>query len=241
MARRTRNRRNRPWLIAVVVVVVLVGLALGVVDLEDLTGEGSGTTTSFTNGTSESGDPEEAAEALENLEVEPAGSMEGYSREEFPHWSGAGEFGWQAPDPSCDARDAALARDGEDVEIGSDCEILSGEWTDPYAGEVITDSSEIDIDHIVPLANAWRSGADEWDDDLREEFANAPINLLSTDAGENRAKGDRGPEAWRPPDEGAWCDYSVRWISVKSSYELSVNEEERASLEEMLQTCRPMP
>lgn len=221
---------------AVVVAVAVVGLALGVIDLDDITG-GSGGTMSPATGTSEAGSPSEASDALGRLEVEPADSMAGYSRDEFPHWSDAGEFGWEAPNASCDARDASLIRDGEAVEVGDGCDIEAGEWVDPYAGETITDSSSVDIDHIVPLANAWRSGATEWDEPMREEFANAPINLLSTDAGENRSKGDRGPEAWRPPDEGAWCDYSVRWVSVKSTYELSVNEQERAALEEMLATC----
>lgn len=238
VARRRRGSpTNRLLIGAVIVVVVVVGLALGVVDLEDLTGEGGGSPSASVGGTSGAGSPEEASDALDTLAVEPSGSMAGYSRDEFPHWSGADEFGWEAPDTSCDTRDAALVRDGEGVEVGDGCDIESGEWIDPYAGETITDSSSVDIDHIVPLANAWRSGADEWDEPLREEFANVPINLLSTDAGENRSKGDRGPEAWRPPDEGAWCGYSVRWISVKSEYELSVNEQEKSALEEMLATC----
>ncbi|MBA2694072.1 MAG: HNH endonuclease [Rubrobacter sp.] len=237
MARRRRGRSaNRMLIGAAIVVVAVVGLALGVVDLEDLTGGEIGASAP-PPGTSEAGSPLEASDTLAALEVEAEGSMSGYSRDEFPHWSGADEFGWEAPDSSCDARDASLIRDGEAVEVGDGCDIESGEWVDPYAGETITDSSSVDIDHIVPLANAWRSGADEWGKPLREEFANAQINLLSTDAGENRSKGDRGPEAWRPPDEGAWCDYSVRWVSVKSEYELSVNEEERAALEEMLATC----
>lgn len=240
MAGRRRRRgssKNRLILGVVIAVVALVALTLGIIDLEDLTGgEGDGNTASIT-GTSETGDPQAASEALAELEVEAAGSMAGYSREDFPHWSSAEEFGWDAPDSSCDVREAALARDGEGVEIGEDCDIASGEWVDPYAGEVITDSSSVDIDHIVPLANAYRSGANEWDEPLSEEFANAPINLLSTDSGENRSKGDRGPEAYRPPDESAWCDYSIRWIQVKSAYELSVNEQERAALEEMLATC----
>jgi hypothetical protein len=241
VARRRRgNSTNRLIIGAVVVVVVVVGLAIGVVDLDDLTG-GSGANLSPDARTSEAGSPSEASDALATLEVEAAGSMAGYSRDEFPHWSDAEEFGWEAPDTSCDARDASLIRDGESVEVGEGCDVVSGEWVDPYAGETLTDSSSVDIDHIVPLANAWRSGADEWDEPLREEFANTPTNLLSTDAGENRSKGDRGPEAWRPPDEGAWCDYSVRWVSVKSEYELSVNEAEKSALEEMLATCEAGP
>ncbi|MBA2375036.1 MAG: HNH endonuclease [Rubrobacter sp.] len=239
MARRRRRGSSKSRLLvgAAVIVVVVAGLALGVVDIEGLTGGGGGGNAALTTGTSGAGSPSEASDALATLEVEPEGSMSGYSRDEFPHWSGADEFGWEAPDSSCDTRDASLIRDGDAVEVGESCDIESGEWLDPYAGETITDSSSVDIDHIVPLANAWRSGADEWDEPLREEFANAQINLLSTDPGENRSKGDRGPETWRPTDEGAWCDYSARWVSVKSEYELSVNEGEKAALEETLATC----
>ncbi|MGH3086333.1 MAG: HNH endonuclease family protein [Rubrobacteraceae bacterium] len=236
MARRRRgSSKNRLITVAIIAVAVVAGLAFGMIDLDDLMDLAGPANNSM--GTSETGNPDEASEALAALEVAPSGSMAGYSREDFPHWSDAEEFGWSVPDDACDARDAALIRDGEGVEVGEDCDIESGEWTDPYAGETLTDSSSVDIDHIVPLANAWRSGADEWDESLREEFANAPEVLLSTDSGENRSKGDRGPEAWRPPDQRSWCDYSIRWISVKSSYELSVNEQERAALEEMLSTC----
>lgn len=228
-------------MIAVVatVLVALVGLSLGVISLEDLTGGSSANPadSSDSTGVSASGDPSEARNLLGGLPVEPAGSMSGYSRDVFPHWSDAIDNGWDAPSASCDTRDAALIRDGEDVAVGEGCDINSGTWVDSYAGETNTDSSDVDIDHIVPLANAWRSGADGWDEAERERFANAPENLLASDAGENRSKGDRGPEAWRPPDEGEWCDYAVRWTLVKNEYGLNVNPDERTSLEEMLGTC----
>jgi hypothetical protein len=61
--------------------------------------------------------------------------------------------------------------------------------------------------------------------------------LLSVESGENRAKGDKGPEAWKPPDTTAWCDYAIRWITVKDKYDLSVNQQEHVALEQMLSTC----
>ena len=174
-----------------------------------------------------------ALSVLVGLEVAPPGSMAGYSREEFPHWaSEAAFYGWKEPDGSCDVRDTALIRDGEGVRIDDDCSITAGTWLDPYTGRTLTDSSEVDIDHVVPLANAWRSGAgsSEWSTIDRESYANDPKVLLSADAGANRAKGDKGPEAWKPPNQDYWCEYARRWIWIKSDWRLSVNPAEKSSL-----------
>ena len=177
---------------------------------------------------------------LEALAVVPSGSMAGYSREEFPHWaSEAATYGWMEPDGSCDVRDAALIRDGEDVEIDGDCSITTGTWLDPYTGQTLTDSSEVDIDHVVPLANAWRSGASSarWSTADREVYANDPMVLLSADDAANQIKGDKGPEAWEPPNRDYWCEYSRRWIWIKSEWHLSINPAERSALRQMLGTC----
>lgn len=181
--------------------------------------------------------PDEASQALQELAVSQPDSMSGYSRERFKHWSRANDFGWDAPQDSCDAREAALIRDGEDVEVGSGCKVTSGSWYDPYTDLTFTDPSDIDTDHVVALANAWRSGASSWTDEERERYANDPDVLLSVEDNANQAKGDKGPEAWKPPNEEVWCDYVERWISIKSTYYLSVNPDEKAHLEEMLNTC----
>lgn len=182
-------------------------------------------------------DAASASETLDQLEVAQPGSMGGYSREKFEHWSNAEEFGWDAPQSSCDVRDAALIRDGNDVEVGSGCKVESGVWRDPYTDRTYTDPSDIDIDHVVPLANAWRSGASVWDDAERERYANAPDVLLSVEDNANQEKGDKGPEAWKPPNRAERCDYAGHWIRIKSDYVLSVNPQEKTALEEMLATC----
>jgi hypothetical protein len=179
---------------------------------------------------------------LSELRVRPAGSMAGYSREEFPHWSDAREFGWKlsggTPDPeSCDARDAALIRDGREERVDAYCDVASGSWFDPYGGQTYTDPEDIDIDHIVPLANAWRSGASSWDTVKRESFANVPRDLLSVDDGLNQSKGDKGPEAWKPPRKAYWCVYAKRWIGIKHYWDLSVTDAERSALKQMLGRC----
>ncbi len=183
---------------------------------------------------------DEALSMLEELPVAPSGSMAGYSRDEFPHWAAeAQSYGWAEPDGSCDVRDAALIRDGEGVEIDGDCSMLAGTWTDPYTGKTLTNSSEVDIDHVVPLANAWRSGASSaaWSTADREAYANDPEVLLSADASVNRAKGDKGPEAWKPPNGDYWCEYARRWTWIKSDWQLTVNPAEKSALRQMLGTC----
>jgi len=182
--------------------------------------------------------PADAGGALKGLEVSPPGSMAGYDREDFPHWSDAQEFGWNVSDSACDVREAALIRDGQDVVVGEGCDIESGRWRDPYTTRAYTDPLDIDIDHLVPLANAHRSGASAWDEAERERYANDPNNLLSVEDNANQEKGDKGPEAWKPPNRAIWCSYARRWISVKSDYGLTINPQEKAALRQLLSTCK---
>ncbi len=216
-------------IVSVFFVLALVGCGLVELRSSEENAGGSGTT--------QVGNSDEASQALQELEVSEPGSMSGYSRESFEHWSRANDFGWDAPEDSCDAREAALIRDGEDVEVGSGCKVTSGSWYDPYTTQTFNDPQEIDIDHVVPLANAWRSGASSWSDEERERYANDPEVLLSVEDNANQSKGDKGPEAWKPPNEAVWCDYAERWIGIKAKYDLSVNAEEKTALEDMLGSC----
>lgn len=184
----------------------------------------------------------QARTTLEALPVKKAASMAGYSQDDFRFWLSANAWGWEdIPNAKdCDAREAALARDGEDVESDADtCYANSGVWTDPYSGEEITDSSKVDIDHVVPRAAAHRAGADTWNDEQRTIFANSPLVVVASGATSNREKGDKGPEAWKPDNKGSWCAYSLRWIAIKNEFGLNLTSEaERAALEEMLDTCK---
>jgi Protein of unknown function (DUF1524) len=221
----------KPLMRIMLVILVLALAGCGLVELE------SSEEKATNSGTSQEGGSADTPQALQELQVSEPGSMSNYSRESFEHWSRANDFGWDAPESSCDAREAALIRDGEDVEVGSGCKVTSGEWYDPYTDQTFTDPSDIDTDHVVALANAWRSGASSWDDGERERYANDPEVLLSVEDNANQSKGDKGPEAWKPPNEAVWCDYAERWISIKAKYDLSVNEQEKAELEEMLGSC----
>jgi hypothetical protein len=172
-----------------------------------------------------------AAEQLDSLTVASWGSMARYSRDRFDHWSRQGG--------GCNTRDLVLRRDGQGVTTGPDCDITAGTWTSPYDGRTVTDPADLDIDHVVPLANAWRTGASDWSDAQRERFANDldRPELLAVSATTNRAKGDQDPSQWRPPHRAYWCTYAQKWISVKSHWKLSVTAAEKAALTDMLETC----
>ncbi|MGY0488175.1 HNH endonuclease family protein [Streptomyces sp. WG-D5] len=174
---------------------------------------------------------DQARDELSGLKVAPHGSMSGYSRDKFPHWREQGD--------SCNTREAVLKRDGDGVRLDDECRAVSGSWVSVYDGEKFTESEDLDIDHMVPLANAWRSGADEWTQDRRRDFANdlEHPQLLAVSAHSNRSKGDQGPDEWQPEDKGYWCVYGRAWVSVKSTYELTVTEAEKAELTTMLRTC----
>ncbi|TCP54152.1 uncharacterized protein DUF1524 [Tamaricihabitans halophyticus] len=176
-------------------------------------------------------DTETAQTMLTELEVAPDGSMDGYDRDEFPHWSTVSD--------NCNTREEVLKRDGEGVEVGEDCYPTSGSWFSPFDGETRSEPSDISIDHMVPLANAWRTGAAEWTRDKREQFANDldDPQLIAVTPESNGAKGDSSPDEWKPEVREHWCDYGKSWIAVKDKWQLTVNEAEKGALEEMLGTC----
>lgn len=157
--------------------------------------------------------------------------MRGYSRDRFPHWS-------TQPD-GCNTRDAVMRRDGTDVQLDDGCDVVAGRWVSPYDDGVWTDPADVDIDHVVALAEAWRSGAASWDDSKREDFANdmSGPQLITVTDNVNQAKGDQAPHQWRPPNTDYWCTYARMWIGSKARWELSIVSAERTALEEMLNTC----
>ncbi|MFJ8211583.1 HNH endonuclease family protein [Streptomyces sp. NPDC096033] len=168
---------------------------------------------------------------LDRLTVESPHSMAGYSRAMFPHW--ARQYG------ECDTREVVLSRDGHEVTQDSACRAVTGTWYSEYDDRTVDSASKIDIDHMVPLANGWRSGADTWDTAKRKRFANDLDNsqLIAVSAASNRSKGDQAPDQWAPPNTFYWCTYSRAWTHIKSLYELSITPTERTKLIEMLNTC----
>lgn len=172
-----------------------------------------------------------AQSQLAALPVEAEGPMTGYDREEFPHWSPV--------EGNCNTRETVLARDGEDVSSGNDCYPTSGTWYSEYDGEELTAAGDLDIDHVVPLAEAWRSGADDWSETDREAFANdlEGPQLIAVSASSNRSKGDRDPAAWWPDQTGYRCTYAKMWVATKYRWGLAVQSAERSALDDQLADC----
>jgi hypothetical protein len=176
--------------------------------------------------------PSEVGAQLAGLTVAEGLSMSGYTREKFPHWIQQGN--------GCDTRDVVLEHQGTGVKATSDCKITSGQWTSPYDGRAYTDPQKLQIDHLVPLANAWRSGAKNWTTQQRQDFANDMIRpqLLAVTSSLNESKGDQDPSQWKPPSRGFWCTYATDWVVVKYSWKLTVTAAEKGALTDMLGTCR---
>ena len=191
------------------------------------------------------GTPREAARQLDALEVGPrTPSGPRYDRDEFG-------TAWADTDGNgCNQRDDVLLRDAEPGSVtvaeqgACDHDVLAGTWVDPYTGRTLTfddlkdphQSQAIQIDHVVPLAEAWRSGASSWSDDRRRSFANDLSVLLAADGPTNGAKGDGDPAAWRPR-LAFQCEYAVRWVAVKADWSLTVDRSEARALREMLAAC----
>jgi hypothetical protein len=148
-----------------------------------------------------------------------------YVREAFPHW---------VEHDGCDTRSRVLiAESTVPVTLGDDCTVVRERWRSPYDGAILASPGGLDVDHVVPLAEAWRSGAWAWSDDERRDFANdleVPYALVAVTSGVNRAKGDRDPATWLPPRVDAICAYVTDWVRVKVRWRLTVDAAEHTAL-----------
>lgn len=147
---------------------------------------------------------------------------EPFSRSDYAHWL-------DRDDDCRDTRQEILARDSvTPVRWSADgCAVAAGRWHDPYTGRTFTDPRQLDIDHIVPLSEAHRSGADRWDAARRAAFANDPGNLIAVATGANRSKGDGDPLAWQPPQWSYRCAYTAHFAATKGDWGLTQDPLER--------------
>jgi Protein of unknown function (DUF1524) len=158
--------------------------------------------------------------------------MTGYNRDLFGQpWRDTDHTG-------CDQRSDVLARDGEEVrDVKRPCKIVAITLVDAYTGETLTSTGSIQIDHVVPLAAAWRAGAADWTTQRREQFATDMDNLLPTRGTVNQAKSDRTPDTWRPPNPAAYCRYATVYITISDRYHLGVTVAVRGALAELMEAC----
>lgn len=159
------------------------------------------------------------------------GSISGYSRDLFPHWS--------TVSGTCNTRETVLKRDGVNVVQDSSCAAVSGSWYSEYDGATWTAASDLDIDHVVPLAEAWRSGASSWTTSKRQQFANdlTRPQLIAVTDNVNQAKGDLDPGKWLPPRTAYRCTYARMWVNVKQYWGLSMDSGEKTALVNLLNGC----
>lgn len=118
------------------------------------------------------------------------------------------------------------------------CRVISGRWRDPFSGQILTQSSDLDVDHIVPLKWANEHGGAFWSASKKEQFANDPINLLAVDDALNQAKGAKGPDQWMPPNHAFRCDYLQQWSKVLNKYQLQMHAGEHRVFKRQLRACR---
>ncbi|MBZ4321589.1 HNH endonuclease family protein [Streptomyces huiliensis] len=178
--------------------------------------------------------PADAATArsyVDALTVRPEGTLDGYSRAQFPHWI--------TQHGQCNTREVVLQRDGQDVEQDAKCAAVEGTWYSPYDGATWHDAADIDIDHVVPLAEAWRSGADKWTKADRQKYANdlTRSQLIAVTDRVNQAKGDKDPAKWMPSRADYACTYVRMWVTVKHDYKLTVDSAEKNKLAAVLKGC----
>jgi hypothetical protein len=184
--------------------------------------------------------PGDPTAVLVGLRVAPEGARTGYQRELFKHWVDADR-------DTCDTREEVLIAESlSTAQVDPyGCKVLEGDWFSSYDGLTFTDPSELDIDHMVPLAEAWDSGASAWDAGRRQSFANDLDHseaLRAVSASSNRSKGDLDPGQWKPTRDAAWCEYANDWVTVKKVWDLTADENEVDDLRVMLRTCRePAP
>ncbi|MGW8783588.1 HNH endonuclease family protein [Streptomyces sp. NPDC055796] len=159
------------------------------------------------------------------------GSLSGYSRTLFPHWS--------TVSGSCNTRETVLKRDGVGVVTDSSCAAVSGSWYSEYDGATWTNAADLDIDHVVPLAEAWRSGASSWTTSKRQQFANdlTRPQLIAVTDNVNQAKGDLDPGKWLPSRTAYRCTYARMWVEVKQYWGLSMDSGEKSALVGILNGC----
>ncbi|MGJ6963075.1 HNH endonuclease family protein [Streptosporangium sp. G11] len=193
-------------------------------------------TVSLTTGTASATPPNipsaaTAASRLATLTVAAETNQSSYDRSLFNHWitiSGA-----------CNTRETVLKRDGTGVVVNSSCVATSGSWYSPFDGATWTAASDVDIDHMVPLAEAWRSGAYAWTSAQRQSYANdlGGPELWAVTDNVNQAKGDQDPSTWQPPLGSFDCTYARAWIQVKYYWKLTLQSSEKSALQSMLASC----
>ena len=237
------------------VLAIIASLFLGgnlVDDYGSSSNNGSSPSVEVTN----TGDFASTLSKIDNLRIDdkPRPDIK-YNREDYKHWSKVStEFNWPADKAAkyknCTTRNAVLIDQGKNVSMTdpSKCKFTvsnGGGWDDIYGtaenGKVtfedrIVKSRSVDIDHIVPLKEIWRSGGWKLSEKVREQIANDYDNLVPTSAKTNRSKSDQSAQTYLPPSDYR-CEYVRRYVDIKDRYDLTVTMKEKNRLHSTAQEC----
>lgn len=171
--------------------------------------------------------------AIKTLKIAPD-IRDGYARSKFKHWSDLDKNG-------CNTRNDVIIMEAQvKPKIDKGCKIVkdTGKWYSAYDGVIVTTFSALDVDHMVPLAEAWDSGANKWDAAKREVYANDmgdPTSLIAVTAATNRSKSDQDPAEWLPAKDV--CTYIANWVHVKVRWSLTVDEKELKAIKDNTAKC----
>ncbi|MEY4405367.1 MAG: hypothetical protein RI976_1298, partial [Actinomycetota bacterium] len=173
----------------------------------------------------------DAKSVLASIKVENE-YKSGYRRSLFVHWSDLDGNG-------CDTREEVLKRDSISKPQVDPyrCYVVAGDWYSKYDGKTLSDRSDVDIDHVVALKEAWDSGAWAWSMSQRQAFANDLTDrrtLIAVTDRVNASKSDKDPSNWMPPLKSYWCTYLGDWISVKARWGLSMDQSEFGRIKNLL-------
>lgn len=193
--------------------------------------------------------PGTAVAQLQELPVKGRAPKTGYDRDMFgTAWTD--DVTVDGGRNGCDTRNDILARDltGHTTKAGTGgCLVLTGVLADPFTASTIpfkrgdSTSSDVQIDHVVALSDAWLKGAQQLNERTRRDLANDPLNLLAVDGPSNSAKGDGDAATWLPPNRASRCDYVALQVAVKHRYGLWVTEAERDAIVRVLGDCPQHP
>ncbi|MFJ4673005.1 HNH endonuclease family protein [Kitasatospora purpeofusca] len=158
----------------------------------------------------------------------------GYERTKFRHWIDADRDG-------CDTRREVILEEAlEAPEVGPKCAMAGGLWLSLYDNVLVTDQGGLDVDHLVPLAEAWDSGASGWTAAERQRYANdldEPRALIAVTGKTNRSKADKDVSQWLPPAAGYHCTYAADWTAIKTRWGLNIDQREADALHRIASGC----
>lgn len=155
-----------------------------------------------------------------------------YNRKDWRHWIDE--------DGDCQNTRAEVLISQSQVSVefatSRDCRVIKGSWIGRLTGVLLSDASDVDIDHVIPLSYAHGHGGFSWSPSKKKQFANDPLNLIPTYDIENRRKSDKGPSEYLPSDKDLACAYIKRWQAIRIKYDLNIAPDDKVIIRDMIST-----